>query len=205
MNLITENLWPRFSCLELHVKETREVLDFAVRGDEASKAQLDTQVYQQLRDLAANYLRREKPGHTLRPTGLVHEAFVKMVGQQNVSFEGRTHFFAVAAQAMRRILVDHARKKNRIKRGGQLKRVSFGEELVISSDNDEDLLAVDEVLNRLAELDPRQAKLVEMRFFGGMTVAEVAASLGLSRRTVEREWTMARAWLRQQLGEEGQA
>ena len=187
------------------MKETREVLDFAARGDEAARTQLDTQVYKQLRQLAANYLSRERPGHTLRPTGLVHEAYVKMVGQQNVSLEGRTHFFAVAAQAMRRILVDHARKKNRIKRGGRLNRVSFGEELVISSDNEEDLLAVDEVLVKLAELDPRQAKIVEMRFFGGMTVAEVAASLGLSRRTVEREWTMARAWLRQQLGEDGQA
>jgi RNA polymerase sigma factor (TIGR02999 family) len=187
------------------VKKTSEVIRSAVGGDEAARKQLDTEVYDQLRELAASYLRRETPGHTLRPTGLVHEAFLKMVGQQNVNFQGRTHFLAVAAQSMRRILVDHARKKNRIKRGGQLKRVSFGEELVISPDNAEDLLAVDEVLTRLADLDPRQAKIVEMRFFAGMTVAEVAGSLGLSTRTIEREWTMARAWLRQQLGEGEQA
>lgn len=192
-------------CLEFSVNEAREVLNSAARGDAAAKQQLNTRVYAELRQLAASFLNREQPGHTLRPTGLVHEAFVKMVGQHNVDFQGRTHFFALAAQAMRRILVDHARKKKRIKRGGQLKRVSFEEELVISPDNDEDLLAVDEVLNRLSELDPRQAQIVEMRFFGGMTVTEVAEFMGLSRRTIEREWTMARAWLRQQLSEEDQA
>ncbi|MGI9515437.1 MAG: sigma-70 family RNA polymerase sigma factor [Pirellulaceae bacterium] len=170
----------------------------------ADHPNLDAQVYDELRRLAASYLNYERPGHTLRPTGLVHEAYLKLAGQ-NAEIAGRTHFFALAAQAMRRILVDHARTRNRVKRGGGLNRISFDDALVVNLENEGDLLAVDEALSRLAELDPRQAQIVEMRFFGGMTVEEVAEALGLSRRTVEREWTMARAWLRQQLSEDDQS
>ena len=171
--------------------------------ENSARKDLDAQVYEELRRLAASYLNHEKPGHTLRPTGLVHEAYLKLANQ-NAEIAGRTHFFALAAQAMRRILVDHARKRNRVKRGGGLNRISFDDALVVNLENEGELLAVDEALGRLTELDARQAKIVEMRFFGGMTVEEVADALGLSRRTVEREWTMARAWLRQQLGEDDQ-
>ena len=171
-------------------------------GDAAAAEQLTTEIYSELRQLAAGFLHHESPDHTLRPTALVHEAFVKLIDQSQVDWQGRTHFLAIAAQAMRRILVDHARKKKRIKRGGSRQRLDLNEELAISRESAEDLIAVDEILRDLAALDPRQAKIVEMRFFGGMTVDEVATSLDISKRTVEREWTMARAWLRQQLDED---
>ena len=184
------------------MSETNQLLAAAVQGDKDARQRLDTQVYDELRQMAAVFLSQESPGHTLRPTALVHEAFLKLVDQRESSWHSRTHFFAIAAQAMRRILVDHARSRGRIKRGGGRQRISLNEELVINRDSDTDLLAVDEALNHLAELDSRQALIIEMRFFAGMTVAEVAEALSLSKRTVEREWTVARAWLRQQLSED---
>ena len=158
-------------------------------------------VYNELHALAERYLRRESGGHTLQPTALVHEAYVKLVDQHRVSWQGRTHFLAVGAQAMRRILVDHARIKNAAKRGGGGQRIGLQEHLKLSNQRSEDLVAVDEALNKLSQIDARQATIVEMRFFGGMTVAEVAEVLGVSRRTVEAEWTMVRAWLRRELTE----
>ena len=156
-------------------------------------------VYDELRRLAARYLRRESPGNTLQPTALVHEAFLKLAGQQRVDWQGRTHVLAIGAKAMRRILVDHAKRKHRVKRGGGLKRIQLDEAAALSPERDEDLLAVDEALEKLAGIDERQAAIVELRFFGGMTVEEVAQSLGISKRTVESEWTMVRAWLRREL------
>ena len=155
-------------------------------------------VYDQLRELAQRYLARERADHTLQPTALVHEAYLKLVNQSRVDWNGRTHFFAIGAQMMRRILVDHARTAQRQKRGGGRQRVTL-EEGLVADRQDEDILALNDALERLETLDTRQAKIVELRFFGGLTVAEVARELGLSKRTIENEWTMVRAWLRREL------
>ncbi|HVX10765.1 MAG TPA: sigma-70 family RNA polymerase sigma factor [Pirellulales bacterium] len=159
-------------------------------------------VYDELRRLAAHYLRRESPGNSWQPTALVHEAFLKLAGQRRVDWQGRTHVLAIGAGAMRRILVDHAKHKGRVKRGGGLKRIQLDETTALSPERDEDLLAVDEALEKLALIDERQASIVELRFFGGLTVEEVAEVLGLSKRTVESEWTMVRAWLRRELSKD---
>jgi RNA polymerase sigma factor (TIGR02999 family) len=133
---------------------------------------------------------------------LVHEAFLRLIDQTNVNWKSRTHFLAIGAQAMRRILVDHARKRRRAKRGGERKRITLEEHIVLSPDYDDDLLAVDELLLELQEMDPRQAKIVELRFFGGMTSAEAAEYMGISKSTADREWRTVRAWLRKQLSED---
>jgi RNA polymerase sigma-70 factor (ECF subfamily) len=159
-------------------------------------------VYDELRRLAARYLRRESPGNTLQPTALVNEAFLKLSEQHRVDWQGRTHVLAIGAKAMRRILVDHAKRKRRVKHGGGLKRIMLDETAALSTHRDEDLLAVDETLEKLAGIDERQATIVELRFFGGMTVEEVAEALGVSKRTVESEWTMVRAWLRRELAKD---
>jgi len=163
--------------------------------------QLFQLLYEPLRHLAARFLSGEKVGHTLTPTALVHEAYLKLVDQNRVDWQGKTHFLAVGAQAMRRILVDHARARGRAKRGGNAIRLQLDEHIALSPGRDEDVLALDEALERLAALDSRQASVVEMRFFGGLSVAEVAAVLGVSKRTIEGEWTAARAWLRRELGD----
>lgn len=159
-------------------------------------------VYDELRRVAARYLRRESPGNSWQPTALVHEVFLKLAQQHGVAWQGRTHVLAIGAQAMRRILVDHAKRKRRLKHGGGRKRTELDETAALSAQRDEDLLAVDEALDKLAGIDRRQAAIVELRFFGGMTVDEVAEALGLSKRTVEREWTMVRAWLRRELAKD---
>jgi RNA polymerase sigma factor (TIGR02999 family) len=132
----------------------------------------------------------------------VHEAFLRLIDQTHVDWQGRTHFLAIGAQAMRRILVDHARHRRRAKRGGERKRISFDDQIVLSPQHEGDLLAVDELLRELQEIDSRQAKIVELRFFGGMTSSEVAEYLGISKSTADREWRIVRAWLRQQLSED---
>ncbi len=156
-------------------------------------------VYEELRSLAGRYLRSERPDHTLQPTALVHEAYLKMVDQTRVDWQGRTHFFAVGAQAMRRILVDHARSRARQKRGGNLHRITLDEAVSPFGVCDLDVLALQEALERMSQLDPRQARVVELRFLAGLTVAEVAEVMGLSKRTVEGEWTHAKAWLKREL------
>lgn len=185
--------------------EVTQVLRRISKGEREAVEQLVPMIYDEFRALAGSYLRRESPGHTLQPTALVNEAFLKLVDQKNVDWQGRSHFFAVGAQAMRRILVDHARGKSREKRGGDRQKISLNEEITLSPQRDEDLLAVDEALVKLSKIDPRQARIVELRFFGGMTVQEVAEVLGVSKRTVEAEWTMVRAWLRRELTEEASA
>ena len=159
-------------------------------------------VYGELHDLARRYLAKEDPHHTLQPTALVHETYLKLVNQRDAQWQGRSHFRAVGAQAMRRILVDHARTKSRLKRGGGRRRVPFDEGLTISTTRAEDVLALDDALMKLADLDADQAKIVEYRYFGGMTVAEIAEVMGTSKRSVERQWTMIRAWLRRELADE---
>jgi len=160
-------------------------------------------VYDEFRALAAHHLAGERKNHTLQPTALVHEAYLRLIDQTRVDWQGRTHFFAIGSQAIRRVLIDHARGKARAKRGGGMARVTLDDAIALAPQRDEDLLALDEALEKLEKLDPRQAKVVEMRFFGGMTVEEVAEALGVSKRTVEGEWTMARAWLLRELTGEG--
>jgi RNA polymerase sigma factor (TIGR02999 family) len=182
--------------------DTSNLLARVSEGDKAAADKLIELLYDEFRHMAAAYLRREPEGITLQPTALVHEAFLKLVDQKRVDWKGRTHFLAVGAQAMRRILVDQARKRKRAKRGFGRRRVVLNEQLALSTHNDRHLLAVDEALAELATIDPRQAEIVELRFFGGMTLAEVAAYLGVSKGTVDREWRMTRAWLRRELSED---
>jgi len=178
-------------------------------GDETARHAADELlplVYDRLRRLARRLLAHERPGHTLQPTALVHEVYLKLVDQTRVSWQGRTHFFAAGARAMRHILVDHARGRGRAKRGGGWNRVTLAEDAAPFAagglDGDE-LLALDEAMQRLAELDERSARVVELRFFGGLTVPEVAHVLGVSTRTVEGDWTHARAWLNRELDRGG--
>ena len=179
--------------------DVSQILEAIDQGEGSAVESLLGLLYEELRALAASYLRREGREHTLQPTALVHEAFLKLVDQRRVNWRGRTHFLAVGAQAMRRVLVDHARSKKRHKRGGGLKQIALPQEIALSPNREEDLLAVDEVLTKLAAVDARQARIVELRFFGGLTVQEIAEHLGVSKRTVESEWTMVRAWLRREL------
>lgn len=168
-------------------------------GDRAAVQALLPIVYEELRKRAAALMRRESPGHTLQPTALVHEAFLKLIQQERIDWRNRAHFFAVAAELMRRILIDHARSRRADKRGGAVTRVSLNEGLGLSVMRDADVLAVDEALNQLAIIDPRQAELVSLRFFGGLSVEEVAVVLNMSKRSVEAEWTVVKAWLRREL------
>jgi RNA polymerase sigma-70 factor (ECF subfamily) len=182
-----------------HVSQVTRILKDLKEGDRSASQRLWQAVYDEFRTLAAGYLGRERKGHTLQPTALVNEAYLKLVNQDGVDWKGRTHFFAVGAQAMRRILVDYARQHQAAKRGGGQQRITLDEGLLVDSPHEEDLLALEDAMTKLAELDPKQAKMVELRFFGGLTVAEVAEVMEMSKRSVEREWTMVRAWLRREL------
>jgi RNA polymerase sigma-70 factor (ECF subfamily) len=168
------------------------------RAEPPKREALPAAIYTQLRQIAERFMRGEGAEHTLQPTALVHEAFLRVAGHQSMAALSQTHIRALFAQAMRRILVDHARKKKSRKRGGERVRVEFDERL-IPGGSDEDLLDLDSILGKLEALDAAQAQLVELRIFGGMTVAEAADELGISKRTAEREWTAARAWLRREL------
>ncbi len=168
-------------------------------GDGPAAEQLFADIYRELRALAARYLQRERKSHTLQPTALVHEVYLKFADQSRFDAQDRTHFLAVAAHAMRQVLVDHARRHRAAKRGGKRARVAFDDNLVIESRREVDLLALEDALAKLAKLDPRQAKMIELRFFAGLSIAEVANVMEMSKRSVEREWTMIRAWLRREL------
>jgi RNA polymerase sigma factor (TIGR02999 family) len=168
-------------------------------GDRAGVDRLFDAVYQGLREVAEQVFRREPPGQTIQPTALVHEAYLKLIDQRCVDWQGQAHFLAVAAQAMRRILLDRARRRGAAKRGGGWKRLTLNDKLIPGLQADEDLVALDEALQRLAQCDPRQAQMVELRFFAGLSVEETAKVLGISKRSAEREWTMVRAWLRREL------
>ncbi|HEV8113156.1 MAG TPA: sigma-70 family RNA polymerase sigma factor [Planctomycetota bacterium] len=175
--------------------EVTLLLARAGQGDADATARLLELVYAELRDLAGGYARGQRAGHTLQPTALVHEAFLKLVHGGEPAFGDRAHFLAVAATAMRQILTDHARARAAQKRGGAWEKVSLSD-LRISAENDEiDLLALDDALAKLSAFDPRKHRVVELRFFGGLTVEEVARVLDLSTTTVESEWRAARAWL----------
>ena len=167
-------------------------------GDKSAADQLMPLVYDGLRKVAAQYLRKERKDHTLQPTALVHEAYLKLIDISHVNWQDRAHFFAAASQMMRHILVDHARARAADKRGGDVERVELDEAISLADRGGEknvDLLALDDALDRLAEFDAQQSRLVELRFFGGLTIEETAHVLGVSPATVKREWTLAKTWL----------
>ena len=168
-------------------------------GDSTALERLLPLVYADLRRIAARQLRSERPDHTLSATAVVHEAYVRLVGQRQVRMEDRAAFFAAAATQMRRILVDHARRRSAAKRGGHEMRVTLDEEIAAGAGRDLDLLALDQALEELAAVDPRVAHIVELRFFGGLSLEDTAVAMDLSRRTVVREWALARGWLHQRL------
>jgi RNA polymerase sigma factor (TIGR02999 family) len=164
-------------------------------GDTAAQDRLIDLVYDDLRRIAGRCMRGERPGHTLQATALLHEAWVDLVNDSSIDWQNRAHFFALAARCMRRILVEHARARGSRKRGGGAARVEITDALLISEDQVETVLMVDEALDQLAEWDGRQAQIVEMRYFGGLTEDEIGVVLGVSTRTVKRDWSMARDWL----------
>ena len=157
-------------------------------------------VYDELRRLASSYLRQERSDHTLQPTALVHEAYLRLVDQKNVHWKDKGHFFAITAQLMRRILVDHARSHLAEKRGSGAAKVPLEDALVMSNERPDELLTVDESLTRLGRMDPQQARIVELRIFAGLSVEDTAALLGISPATVKRDWSMAKAWLSLEIG-----
>ena len=165
-------------------------------GDQAAMDQLIPLVYEELRRLAKRQMGGERPGHTLQTTALVNEAYLRLIDSSQVHWQNRAHFFAISAQLMRRILVDFARARHNLKRGGKAPQVSLVEALEVAQEQGADLVALDDALQTLATLDPRQSQVVEMRFFGGLSIEETAEVLGVSHATVERDWKMARAWLR---------
>jgi len=168
-------------------------------GDESARERLVPIVYDQLHHLARHYMRRERPGHTLQTTALVHEAYIRLVGAENLHWQNRAHFFAVSAQLMRRILIDIARQRLQLKHGGGALQVSLGDDLAVSAEPGVDFLALDEALSRLKELNPRQAEIVELRYFGGLKEEEIAEVLKVSLRTVQQDWRLARLWLYREL------
>jgi RNA polymerase sigma factor (TIGR02999 family) len=172
-------------------------------GDSAALEELTPLVYDELRRLAGRFLRRERPGHTLQSTALVHEAYMKLIDQSQVQFQNRSHFFAIAAQLVRRILVDHARTRDRQKRGGGAMKLSLDDALGVSDKREVELVALDDALTGLSKLDPQQSRIVEMRFFGGLSIEETAEAVGVSPATVKRDWVAAKAWLFREMSRAG--
>jgi RNA polymerase sigma factor (TIGR02999 family) len=166
------------------------------RGDPEARDKLIPLIYKELRRIAHGYLGRERPDHTLQSAALVNEAYLRLVGQKPPEWQSRAHFFGFAAQTMRHILVDHARNRRAVKRGAGAPRLSLNPEIALPQKPEVDLVALDGALNKLAELDPQQSRLIELRFFAGLSIEETAVVMGISARTVEREWKAARAWLR---------
>jgi RNA polymerase sigma factor (TIGR02999 family) len=185
-----------------HGSMVTELLAKARSGDPSALENVFPLIYDELRRIARQQLRNEPDGHTLSPTALVHEAYMRLIDYSRMEWTGRAHFMSVAATAMRRILVDHARGHRSLKRGGALRRVSLDAVELADEERAELLVAVDEALVRLKELDPRQAKVVECRFFGGMTEEETAEALGIGLRTAKRDWAKAKGWLHKQLAAE---
>lgn len=175
------------------------LLSQLMQGDQAAAERLMPLVYDELKRLARSYMRRERKDHTLQTTALVHEAYLKLVRQEVVHWQGRSHFFGIAAQLMRRILIDHARRYLREKRGGAREVLPLNEALVFSPERSEELVRLDEALVRLSALDERQGKIVELRFFGGLSVEETAKFLGISPKTVKRDWAVAKVWLHREM------
>jgi RNA polymerase sigma factor (TIGR02999 family) len=182
-------------------KDVSQLLVDLNRGDQDALAKLIPLVYDELRALADSYMRRERSSHTLQPTALVHEAFLRLVDEE-LHLENRAHFFGVAAQAMRQILVEHARARHALKRGGEAQKLSLDEAMDQPEERELDLMALDDALNDLAKFDPQQARIVELRYFAGLTIEETAQLLGISPATVKREWNLARAWLHREISQD---
>lgn len=187
-------------------ERVEELVERSRAGDARAAEQLMPVVYDELRRIAGSYMRRERPGQTIQPTALVHEAYLRLLKGKKQDWQGRTHFLAIAANSMRQILVERARAKQAAKRGGDRDRITLDEATFkgdgATQPRDDvalDLLLVDEALDRLAALDPQQARVVELRFFGGLTIEETGAALGVSPATVKRHWTVAKAWLRREV------
>jgi RNA polymerase sigma factor (TIGR02999 family) len=170
------------------------------RGDQTRFPRLVTLLYEDLRILASRLLSRESAGHTMHATDLVNESFLKLVDQTRIDWQGRTHFMAVSAQVMRRILIDHERTKHRAKRGGRGRvRLELRDDFIVQLDRPDEILAIDEIIQKLQALDPTHARILELRYFAGLGMREISAAIGVSARTVERHWTMIRAWVLKEL------
>jgi RNA polymerase sigma factor (TIGR02999 family) len=176
-----------------------QLIEQARGGDRQALEQVVPLVYAELRRIAARYLRRERAGHSLQATALVHDAYLRLLKDEDLSFQNRAHFLGIAARSMRQILVEHARARDAAKRGGERRRVTLDESVAAGEPRDIDLLALDAALERLAERDPQHARIVELRFFGGLTNEETAEALDVSPATVKRAWAVARAWLFREL------
>jgi RNA polymerase sigma-70 factor (ECF subfamily) len=179
--------------------EVTQLLARIASGDAGVSEQLISLVYSELHAMAGRCMRHERPGHTLQATVLVHEAFLRLVSEHDVEWQSRTHFFAIAAKVMRRVLIHYAREHRALKRGGAGARIDLEDALLVAEDHLEEVLMVDESLKKLAAIDPEQSRLVELRFFAGMTVEETAAVMGISTASVKREWSHAKAWLRREM------
>lgn len=182
--------------------DVTELLVAWSNGNQAARDQLMGVVYDELHRLARRYMRRESPGNTLQTSALVNEAFLRLVDQRNVHWQNRAHFFGIAAQMMRRILVDHARSRTSAKRGGGAQKLSLDETLVVSEERSAEVVAVHEALEELTKFDARKGQIVELRFFGGLSIDETADVLGVSPGTVMHDWTLAKAWLRREISAE---
>jgi len=182
-------------------KEVTQLLIAWSNGDEEALEQLMPLVYRELHRLAHRHLRRERTGHTLETTALVHEAYLRLIDQQEVRWQNRAHFFAIAAQTMRRILVEYARARRYQKRGGGAQRVSLDEAMAVSDERAAEVVALDEALTNLAKFDQRKSRMVELRFFGGLSIEETAEVLGVSPGTVMRDWTLAKTWLQREINQ----
>jgi RNA polymerase sigma-70 factor (ECF subfamily) len=177
---------------------TQMLIDWQ-NGNQTALDKLMPHVYDELRRLAHRYMNRDRPGHTLQTTALVNEAYLRLADQKNVNWQNRAHFFALAAQVMRHLLVDHARRHRYAKRGGGARQVTLDEGALVSPERGAELLALDEALSRLSDIDPRKSQIVELRYFGGLSVEETAEVLGVAEITVKREWGKAKAWLYREL------
>jgi len=177
---------------------TQLLLDWR-NGDQTALDRLMPLVYEELRRMANHYMRNERKGHSLQTSALVNEAYLRLVDHENIAWENRAHFFGVAAQAMRRILVDYARSRGRLKRAGAAQHVSLDEAMTLAEERTAELIALDDALEELAKVDPRKSRVVELRYFGGLSVEETAEALGVSFMTVMRDWNTARAWLMREM------
>src|SRR5215813_6295455 len=182
--------------------DVTELLVAWTNGNQAARDQLMSVVYDELHRLARRYMSRESPSHTLQTSALVNEAFLRLVDQRDVQWQNRAHFFGIAAQMMRRILVDYARGRTSAKRGGGARALSLDETLIVSEERNAEVVAIHEALEDLAKFDARKAEVVELRFFGGLSIDETAEVLGVSSATVRSDWTVAKAWLRLELSQE---
>ena len=179
--------------------EVTQLLVAWSNGDRSARDELMPLVYEELRRLAHRYMDRERPDHTLQTSALVNEAYLRLIDQKDVHWQNRAHFFGIAAQMMRRILVDYARKRGFVKRGGDLRSVPIEQVMIVSPERAEEVVALDEALKALAEIDGRKTQIIELRFFGGLSIEETAEVLGVSPGTVMRDWTLAKAWLRREM------